>query len=76
MSPELYAQRVIWGDVADQSLRFQMAQGFQYCGIIRGYLPEDVESCGNAALIVWLNPLYSPTEPPANVEKERPRKCA
>jgi hypothetical protein len=25
---------------------------------------------------VWLNPLYSPTEPPANVEKERPRKCA
>jgi GNAT superfamily N-acetyltransferase len=76
MSPELYAQRVIWGDVADASLRFQMAQGFQYCGIIRDYLPEDVESCGNAALMVWLNPLYSPAEPPANVAKERPRKCA
>jgi hypothetical protein len=76
MSPELYAQRVIWGDVADASLRLQMAQGFQYCGIIKDYLPEDAESCGNAALIVWLNPLYSPTEPPANVEKERPRKCA
>ena len=76
MSPELYAQRVLWGDVADPGLRFRMAQGFQYCGIIRDYLPEDVESCGNAALIVWLNPLYSPTEPPANVEKERPRKCA
>jgi hypothetical protein len=53
-----------------------MAQGFQYCGIIRDYLPEDVESCGNAALMVWLNPLYSPAEPPANVAKERPRKCA
>jgi hypothetical protein len=76
MSPELFAQRVIWGDVVDASLRFQMAQGFQYCGIIRDYLPEDVESCGSAALMVWLNPLYSPTEPPANVEKERPRKCA
>jgi GNAT superfamily N-acetyltransferase len=74
MSPELYAKRVIWGDIADPILRFQMSQGFQFCGIIKDYLPEDVESCGHAALIVWLNPLYSPTEPPANVE--RPRKCA
>jgi GNAT superfamily N-acetyltransferase len=74
MSPELYAKRVIWGDIADPILRFQMSQGFQYCGIIKNYLPEDVESCGNAALIVWLNPLYSPPEPPANVE--RTRKCA
>jgi hypothetical protein len=42
--------------------------------VIRGYMPEDVDSGGNAALFVWLNPLYSPAEPPANVE--RPRKCA
>ena len=75
MSPELYAKRVIWGDIEDPILRFQMSQGFQYCGIIKDYLPEDAESCGNAALIVWLNPLYSPAEPPANEEKER-RKCA
>ena len=74
MSPELYAKRVIWGDIADPILRFQMSQGFQFCGIIKDYLPEDVESCGNAALIVWLNPFYSPTGPSANVE--RPRKCA
>jgi GNAT superfamily N-acetyltransferase len=76
MTPELYAQRVIWGDIQDANLRFQMSQGFQYCGIIKDYLPDDRESCGNAALVVWLNPLYSPTEPPANVETERPRKCA
>ena len=75
MSPELYVQRVIWGDTAEPTLRFEMSQGFQYCGIIRGYLPGDAESCGNAALVVWLNPLYSPTEPPAK-ETERPRKCA
>jgi hypothetical protein len=25
---------------------------------------------------VWLNPLFSPTEPPAHIETERPRKCA
>ena len=76
MTPEIYAQRVIWGDIEDTSLRFPMSQGFQFCGIIRGYLPEDRESAGNAALVVWLNPLYSPTEPPANVVTERPRKCA
>ncbi len=59
MSPELYAMKVIWGDVYDPVLRFQLDQGFQYCGIIHGYLPEDVESDGNAALIVWLNPRYN-----------------
>ena len=74
MSPETYAQRVVWGDIEDPNLRFAMALGFQYCGVIRGYLPEDQESRGNAALFVWLNPLYSPAEPPANVE--RSRKCA
>ena len=74
MSPELYAKRVIWGDIRDPLLAFQMSQGFQYCGVIRNYRPEDAESCGNAALMVWLNPLYSPLEPPATVE--RPRKCA
>jgi hypothetical protein len=74
MSPETYAQRVVWGDLDDPNLRFAMALGFQYCGVIRGYMPEDRESRGNAALLVWLNPLYSPAEPPANVE--RPRKCA
>jgi GNAT superfamily N-acetyltransferase len=75
MTPELYAQRVIWGDLVDPSLSFFLAQGLQYCGIIRNYLPEDAESCGNSALAVWLNPFHSPSEPPANVEKER-RRCA
>jgi len=74
MSPETYAQRVVWGDIEDPNLRFAIGLGFQYCGVIRGYMPEDRGSAGNAALFVWLNPLYSPGEPPANVE--RPRKCA
>lgn len=77
MSAELYAKRVIWGDLEDAGLRLHVAQGFQYCGIIRNYLPEDFESGGHAALMVWLNPLYCPAEPPAkNAETERPRKCA
>jgi GNAT superfamily N-acetyltransferase len=76
MSPELYAMRVIWGDIPDASMRFQMAQGFQYCGILRAYQPEDAESCGYAALLAWLNPLHTPSGPPAFEESERPRKCA
>ncbi len=76
MSPELYAKRVIWGDIDDPVMRFQMSQGFHYCGIIHNYLPEDLESCGHAALFVWLNPLFSPPAPPAFEESERPRKCA
>jgi hypothetical protein len=74
-SPELYAQRVIWGDIDDPMLRFPLSQGYQYCGILKDYLPADRESGGHVALIVWLNPLYSPPRPPA-FETERPRKCA
>jgi hypothetical protein len=74
MTPEAYAQRVVWGEIDDANMRFAMTLGFQYCGVIRGYLPEDLDSRGNAALFVWLNPLFAPAEPPANVE--RPRQCA
>gem|GEM_PF-105302 len=76
LAPELCAQRVIWGDIDDASLRTPMSQGFQFCGIIRDYLPEDRESDGSAALLVWLNPLFSPAGPPASVVADRPRKCA
>ncbi len=76
MSPELYAMRVIWGDIADPLLRFTMTQGFQYCGVIHDYQPEDLESCGHAALVVWLNPLYTPPRPPALAEPDRQRNCA
>jgi hypothetical protein len=73
MSPELYAMKVIWGDIADPMMRFRMSQGFHYCGIIHDYLPEDRESCGHAALIAWLNPLHAPPRPPAAIESERRR---
>jgi GNAT superfamily N-acetyltransferase len=76
LTPELYVMRVIWGDIPDAAMRFQMAQGFQYCGILRGYLPEDHDSCGYAALMAWLNPLHAPPGPPAFENSERPRKCA
>ena len=67
MSPELYAMRVVWGDIPDPVLRFQMSQGFHFCGVVHNYLPEDAPSCGNGALIVWLNARYAP--PPAAPEQ-------
>lgn len=76
MTPELYAMRVIWGDIADPAICFKMGQGFRYCGILHGYQPEDGESCGNAALLAWLNPLYSPPGPPAYMAPERQLKSA
>jgi GNAT superfamily N-acetyltransferase len=58
-----YAKRVIWGDISDPVLGFQLHEGFSYCGIVHGYLPEDTESLGHASLIVWLNPDYEPGAP-------------
>ncbi len=72
MSPELYAMRVVWGDIPDPVLRFQLSQGFHYCGVIHNYLPEDEPSCGHAALIVWLNPRYAPPRPDALARKAAP----
>ena len=76
LSPEQYVERVIWGELEDAPLAAMLAEGFQYGGVLRAFVPEDAESCGHAALLVWLNPAYSPTEPPAHLEAVRPRKCA
>lgn len=63
MPPEEYAERVIWGDVYDVVLHFQLGEGFNYCGILKDYLPADDDSLGNAALIVWLNPDFVAERP-------------
>ncbi len=63
MSAEDYAKRVVWGDIRDPVLGFQLREGFHYCGVIEDYLPEDPESCGFASVIVWLNTRYNPNKP-------------
>jgi len=65
MSVETYAKKVLWGDLTDPVLSFQLREGFRYCGVMDGYIPEDAESLGHAALIVWLNPDYDPDKPTA-----------
>ncbi len=63
MTAEFYAQKVIWGDLKDPVLSFQIREGFSYCGVMEDYIPEDHESAGYASLIVWLNPDYRPDLP-------------
>ena len=76
MAVEDYARRVVWGEIEDTGLRFALAHGYQICGVLPGYLPEDAESQGNAALLAWLNPLHAPPQPPASIISERRRRAA
>lgn len=75
-TPGRYAMRIVWGDIADAPMRLRMSMGFQFCGVLPGFLPEDRASLGNAALIAWLNPLYAPPRPPAFEQSERVRRYA
>ncbi len=65
MPVELYVKKVLWGDLVDPVLSFQLREGFRFCGIMSDYLPEDVDSCGQASLIAWVNPDHDPTQPTA-----------
>lgn len=63
MTADLYCKKVLWGDLSDAVLSFQLREGFRFCGVVEGYLPQDTESCGFASLIVWLNPKYDRSRP-------------
>jgi predicted amidohydrolase/GNAT superfamily N-acetyltransferase len=61
-SAEAYVQAVVDGRRRDQTLSFQLSNGFEVVGILRDYVPADHESLGYAALLKWTNPrlLYEP----------------
>lgn len=63
MTVEFYARKVLWGDITDPVLSFQLREGFRYCGIMHNYLPDDHESHGHASLIAWINPEYDESKP-------------
>lgn len=63
MSVDLYARKVLWGDITDPVLSFQLKEGFRFCGIMKNYIADDQESKGYASLIVWLNPDYDASRP-------------
>jgi GNAT superfamily N-acetyltransferase len=70
MTAEFYAKKVVWGDIKDPVLSFQIREGFSYCGVMEDYIPEDQESCGFASLIVWLNPDYRSDLPVNDTERD------
>ncbi len=55
MSAEDYVVKVIHGELTDPTLTFQLKQGFRVLAVIKGYLPDDPESHGHAAVIEWIN---------------------
>jgi predicted amidohydrolase/GNAT superfamily N-acetyltransferase len=51
-----YVQAVLEGKRRDQTLSFQLRNGFELVGLLREYVPSDHESLGYAAHLVWRNP--------------------
>jgi predicted amidohydrolase/GNAT superfamily N-acetyltransferase len=54
--PVDYLQAVIDKKIEDPVIGFHLRSGFEPLGILPGYLPEDQESLGCAAHMVWRNP--------------------
>lgn len=50
-----YVEKVVAGELHDPTLSFQLANGFEVRGLIRGYI-EDAFTDDWASLIVWENP--------------------
>ena len=62
MSPEEYVLRVVHGELSDPTLSFQLKQGYRVLAVTHGYLQNDPESLGYAAVIEWLNPKVAKPE--------------
>lgn len=67
-SPEEYVKLVKEKKLRDPVLNFQLANGFEYIGILHNYLMNDEESAGYAAHLLWRNPLV-PQETSGKVKK-------
>lgn len=66
--PADYVEQVQNKKVRDPVLSFQLRNGFEFIGILRDYAPEDRESKGHAAHLVWRNPQRSQAETPMQAE--------
>ena len=58
MSPLDYAHKVISGELRDQVLSFELANGFRFIKVLPNYL-DDVRSLSYASFIEWLNLKYN-----------------
>lgn len=55
ITAEDYVVRVVRGEITDPTLTFQLRQRFRVLAVVSGYLMNDPESLGYAAIIEWLN---------------------
>lgn len=55
MSANDYVAKVVRGEIGDPTLSFQLKQGFHVLAVVSGYLRNDPESMGYAAVIEWIN---------------------
>ena len=62
LSAEEYVEKVAQRELDDPVLVAQLANGFEIIRVIKDYLTEDEESCGNAVLMIWRNPDFRADE--------------
>ncbi len=55
--PGAYIEAVKELTVRDQVINFQIKQGFEAIGVLKGYIPEDRASGGHAVHMMWTNPV-------------------
>ncbi len=60
-TPEAYLEGVLAKEFRDPIIGFQTRNGFEPIGVLKGYLPSDKDSLGNAAHMVWRNPYVDPS---------------
>jgi len=60
MTAREWVDRVAAGRRSDPTLSFQLRRGFRVLDVVPGYLANDPESLGWAAVIEWLNPDLPP----------------
>ena len=61
-TPEAYVEEVQNKRIRDPVLSFQLRNGFEFQGILHDYLPDDPDSMGHAAHLVWRNPQVAQTD--------------
>lgn len=62
LEPDEYVVRVFRGELRDPTLTFQLHRGFRVLAVVSGYLGQDPESLGHAAVIEKLNPELAAAE--------------
>lgn len=75
-TPERYVAAVVRGELRDATLSFQLREGFEVVGVVGGYLRNDPESLGFAAVIEWLNPEIARPEDSAGRDPRYARRAA